>query len=76
MESDEEVIGKTFMYLGIEYKIVFINEKKERFNVELIDPKSKFPFINDKIKFGNKTFIVTYIHEGIKQITLTNIKGV
>lgn len=75
INKDEEIVGKTFMYLGIEYKIVFVNENKNRFNVELMDPESKLPSINDKIKFGNNTFIVTYVHEGKKRITLEGMKG-
>ena len=68
-------IGKTFMYSGIEYRIIYINSKKETINVELVELKdNKFPEINKRIIIDKANFIVTYINKGKNRITLAPVK--
>jgi len=66
-----DLMNKTFMYLGIEYRIIYINEKKKRLNVEPVNEIKTFPRIGQRIEIERIPFTVTYIHEGKKSITLT-----
>lgn len=68
-----ELLGKKFMYLGMEYEVVFINEKAKRLNVEPLDKTKKLPMIGQKIVIDVIPFVVTYIHETKNRITLSPI---
>lgn len=68
-------VGKAFMYLGQEYRVVYIDEKKGRVNIEPVDPEInktfKMPSIGQKIVVDNiYEFRVTYVHDGKKRISL------
>jgi hypothetical protein len=64
-------IGQTFMAARIEYKIIFINQKKKRINLELVEYKNEnFPPIGQRIKIRDDIFIVTYINQGKNRISI------
>ena len=68
-------VNKTFMYSGIEYRIIYINDKKERINVELVEFKeSNLPRLNQSIIIDNAKFTVTYINAGKNRISLEPVK--
>jgi len=69
-------IGKTFMSNGIEYKTTYVDKKKKRINVEPI-VGNDLPHLNEAIIIENEPYIVTYINEGKKRVSLQLIeKGV
>lgn len=73
-------LGRIFMYLGQEYKIVFINEKKSRINIEPVITENtknfRLPQINQKIVIDNTyEFKIVYVNEGKKRISLEQRRG-
>ena len=68
-------IGKTFMSNGIEYKITYADEKKNRITIEPNNGEITYLNLNQPIIIDNENFIVTYINEGKKRISLQLIKG-
>jgi len=68
-------INRTFMYNGIEYKINYINEKKQRFGLEQIGEKRKVHETNQIIKIDDTTFKITYVHAGKNRISIEPIRG-
>lgn len=70
MADSNELIGKKFMYLGLEYEIIYINEGKRRLNIKPVDEKQKYPNIGQRIEIEKIPFKVTYIHTGKKSITM------
>jgi hypothetical protein len=70
----DEIIGKKFMYLGMEYEVIYISKKKRRLNIQLVDPKLKsFPNLGKRIEIEGIPFLVTYIHKGLNRITIEPI---
>lgn len=67
-------LEKTFMYNGKEYRIININEKKSRINIEPIGEEIIFPEINERIEIENILFKVIYVNSGRKRITIEPIK--
>lgn len=70
MDDSNELIGKKFMYLGLEYEIIYINEQNRRLNIKPVDEKQKYPSIGQRIEIEKIPFKVTYIHNGKKSITI------
>lgn len=66
-------LEKTFMYNGKEYRIININEKKSRINIEPIGEEIIFPEINERIEIENILFKVIYVNSGRKRITIEQI---
>jgi len=66
-------IGKAFMSNGVEYKVAYVDEKKQRITVEPIEGKD-LPHLNESIIIENEPYIVTYINEGKRRVSLTNLK--
>lgn len=66
-------LNKTFMYLGKEYRITRIDEKKNKINIDLIDKTIPSPEINDKIEIENKKYKVIYVHQTLKRISVVQI---
>jgi hypothetical protein len=63
-------IGKTFMYLGNEYKIITNDEKKNKINIERIGDNIHIPEIGEKLDIENKTFKVIYFNAGRNRISI------
>jgi hypothetical protein len=67
-------VGKTFMYLGNEYKIITIDEKRNRVNIERIGDNIHIPKINEYLDIENKIYKVIYFNEGKNRITIVPIR--
>jgi hypothetical protein len=67
-------VGLTFMDLSQEYRVVFKNDEKNRISIEPIGDFIRMPQLNEKIIIDNTYYIVTYIKEGQKRITLDLIR--
>jgi len=70
MSDENDLIGKKFMYLGLEYEIIYINEQKKRLNIKPVDEQQKYPNIGQRIEIEKIPFKVLYIHNGKKSITM------
>ena len=66
-------INKTFMYNGLEYRIIFINEKVGTFSVEQINQKLEIHEVGSIIKIDEKPYKVFYVNYGKGRITLKPI---
>lgn len=71
MSNENELMGKKFMYLGLEYEIIYINDQKKRLNIKPIKKDTNMPTIGQKFEIDMVPFLVTYIHEGKRSITLS-----
>ena len=63
-------LGTSFMYLGNEYKIITIDEKKNKINVERIGDNIHIPEIGEQIDIENKTYKVIYFNGGKNRISM------
>jgi hypothetical protein len=66
-------LGKTFMYLGNEYKIITIDDKKNKINIERIGDNIHVPEINEKLDIENKTYKVIYFNAGKNRISIVPV---
>lgn len=66
-------LGKTFMYLGNEYKIITIDDKKNKINIERIGDNIHVPEINEKLDIENKTYKVIYFNGGKNRISIVPV---
>jgi len=67
-------VGTNIMYLQQEYKITYLNNKDSRVIIEPIGEVTLPLQLNERITIDKELFIVTYINEGKKRISLTPIK--
>jgi len=60
------------MYNGIEYKITFLNEKKNRIGIEQIGNLEDMVLheVGQKIKFEDMMYKIVYIHSGKNRISI------
>lgn len=66
-------IGKTFMYLGNEYRIITIDDKKNKINIERIGDNIHVPEIGEKIDIENKSYKVIYINNSKNRISVVPV---
>jgi hypothetical protein len=64
-------IGTVMMIMGQEYNVSYINEKKNRFSIELINKTDKISLsLNQNVNINNFWYRVLYINNGRKTVTL------
>lgn len=66
--------GFTFMDLSQEYKVIYKNDEKNRISIIPIGDFVRMPILKEKMVIDSDYYIVTYIHEGQKRITLEKIR--
>jgi hypothetical protein len=66
-------LGKTFMYLGNEYRIITIDNKKNKINIERIGDNVYSPEIGEKLDIENKTYKVIYFNFNKNRISIVPV---